>query len=417
MPSGDRVAVLVAAAGAAWESSALRELTGSGLVVLKRCVDLPDLLASAGSGQADVAVVAADLPGLDAAAITHLLRHDVRTVAVGAEGVRSLSRIGVVEVLPETSVDSLPDAVRRAVAEDLVTDPEPEPDLPTVDGDAMGDPGRVVVVWGPAGAPGRTTLAVTIAAELARRSRRVVLADLDPWGGSVAQHLGVLDEVSGLLAAARLVNAGELDRRRFAATRRAVGDRLEVLTGLPRPDRWIEVRDGVTTEILETAGQHADVVVDTGFALEDAEADLGRAGAGRNRMTLEALQLADDLVVVGSADPVGLTRLARGLVELTDARPGGVLRVVVNRMRDSLGWAERDIRGMVEGFARPVSVHFLPDDRVACDRALVAGQALTETGDSALRRGISGLVDAIAPESVTVAPTRGRRRAQAPNSR
>ena len=101
MSTGDRTTVLVAAAGAPWESTALRTMTGAGLVVLKRCVDLADLLASAGSGQADVAVVSADLPGLDASAVTHLLRHDVRAVAVGAEGIRGLARIGVVEVLPD----------------------------------------------------------------------------------------------------------------------------------------------------------------------------------------------------------------------------------------------------------------------------------------------------------------------------
>ena len=53
----DRVTVLLAAGGEPWEASALRLLDGDGLVVLKRCVDLADLLASAATGQADVAVV------------------------------------------------------------------------------------------------------------------------------------------------------------------------------------------------------------------------------------------------------------------------------------------------------------------------------------------------------------------------
>jgi MinD-like ATPase involved in chromosome partitioning or flagellar assembly len=188
---------------------------------------------------------------------------------------------------------------------------------------------------------------VSVAAELARRRRRVVLADLDPWGGSVAQHLGVLDEVSGLLAAARLANAGELDRRRFAATRRMVGERLEVLTGLPAPTAGRRCATAWPAEILERAAEGADVVVDTGFALEDAESDFGRPGAGRNRMTLEALRAADEVLVSAPptrwADPSGARAGRAG----GDA-PAGQLRVVVNRMRDSLGWAERDIRGMVE---------------------------------------------------------------------
>ena len=57
--------------------------------------------------------------------------------------------------------------------------------------------------------------------------------------------------------------------------------------------------------------------------------------------------------------------------------------VVVNRMRDSLGWSRRDIVGMVEGYVRPAGVHFLPEDRAAADRALVAGRSLVELGDSA----------------------------------
>ena len=43
----ERIAVLLAAGGEAWEASALRLLDAEGLVVLKRCVDLADLLASA----------------------------------------------------------------------------------------------------------------------------------------------------------------------------------------------------------------------------------------------------------------------------------------------------------------------------------------------------------------------------------
>ena len=57
-------------------------------------------------------------------------------------------------------------------------------------------------------------------------------------------------------------------------------------------------------------------------------------------MTLAALDAADEIVVVGSADPVGLSRLARGLVELRERTAGAPVRVVVNRMRPTLGWSE-----------------------------------------------------------------------------
>ena len=78
----------------------------------------------------------------------------------------------------------------------------------------------MVAVWGPAGAPGRTTVAAGVAAELARRRVRTVLVDADPYGGAVAQQLGVLDEVSGLLSAAR-VTAGGMLAERFGSVQRA----------------------------------------------------------------------------------------------------------------------------------------------------------------------------------------------------
>jgi MinD-like ATPase involved in chromosome partitioning or flagellar assembly len=257
----------------------------------------------------------------------------------------------------------------------------------------------VIAVWGPAGAPGRTTLATSLAAELARRGARTTLVDADPYGGSVAQHLGVLDEVSGLLSAARLTGDGVLEAR-FASAPRALDDRLAVVTGLPRPDRYAEIRHGVVEHLVEVAARHGHVVVDTGFSLEDEPAGDLTTRPGRNHLTLGAVDVADEVVVVGSADPVGLSRLARGLVELRERRAGAPVRVVVNRMRASLGWSERDIVGMVEGFARLAGVHFLPDDRATADRALVSGSSVAEAADSDLARALGPLVDALVPSSV-----------------
>jgi MinD-like ATPase involved in chromosome partitioning or flagellar assembly len=261
-----------------------------------------------------------------------------------------------------------------------------------------------VAVWGPAGAPGRTTVSVGLAAELAHRSHPTVLVDADAYGGAVAQHLGVLDEVSGVLAAARAANAGELDPTGLAGMARQVGDGPRVLTGLPRADRWTEVREPAFTQVLEQARTLARfVVVDTGFSLEVDGADpLGGSGPQRNAMTLTALERADEVLMVGSADPVGLARLARGLAELLEQVPGCTVRVVVNRSRASLGWREGEIHAMIEGFVSPRAVHFLPEDRAAADRALVAGRSLVECGESALRRAIAQVADALLGEEISV---------------
>ena len=390
------IVVLVVAAGAAWESPVL-ELIGArvGMVVLKRCVDVDDLLATSSAGQADAAVVALDAPGLDPTAVEVLHRHQVRVVAVGADSELArtrAARVGVDVLVGHDELDRLPDLLEAEVdgptfAEQLdESDPPPDPDRS----------GRIVAVWGPAGAPGRTTVATSLASVLARRGVRTTLVDADPYGGAVAQHLGVLDEASGLLTAARLTADGALEAG-FATVQRALGDRLSVVTGLPHGERWVEVRTGVVEHLLEVARSHGHVVVDTGFSLEDDPAGDLVARPGRNQLTLGAIDVADEVLVVGTADPVGLSRLARALVDLRERRAGMPVRVVVNRMRSGLGWSQRDVTGMVEGFARLAGVHFLPDDRVAADRALSTGTVVPDCGDSELAQGLTALSDAVVP--------------------
>jgi MinD-like ATPase involved in chromosome partitioning or flagellar assembly len=414
------ICVLVVAAGAAWEPRALAVLSRTrDAVVLKRCVDVEDLLASASTGQADVALVALDAPGLDAAAVEHLVRYRVRPVAVvahdGAGAVDAArmraARWGIKALLGDAELDRLGDELSA------LPDPSQMPTMlrspdPTDANPPRGpSEGRIVAVWGSRGAPGVTTVAINVAAVQAARGLATVLVDANPYGGSVAQQLGLTDPVSGLLTAARLAAAGTL-RDRFPTTVRSVGGSLCVVTGLPRPDRWMEVRAGVIEHLLEVAAHHGQVVVDTGFSLEhDPAAEVG-ARPGRNTLSLGAIGVAHEIVVVGAADPVGLARLARGLVELREVAGGTPLRVVVNRYRSTLGWSRDEITGMVEGFARVRAVHFMPEDQPSADRALVTGRTLVERGDSELGRAIEGVVDGLAPESVRSAPPSLWRRAR-----
>lgn len=413
--------VLVAAAGAAWEAQALERLRrgGSGIVLAKRCVDLSELLATASTGMASVAVVAPTLPGLDADSVAALRRAGLGVVLVAEPeelldgDTARLRRLGLEHLLPSTGLDRLVATVTDASASAVPSGRSAPGDhlgAGTAAGAVRATPGRVVAVWGPTGAPGRTTVAVGIATEVARAGRETLLVDADAYGGAVAQHLGVLDEVSGLLAAARAANTGRLDAERLAALARQVDGGLRVLTGLPRPDRWPEVRPTAFADLLDEAARLAQVVVlDLGFSLETGPVDpFGSSAPQRNEMTLASLEGADEVVVVGAADPVALARLARALVELGDVLPGVRPRVVVNRTRPSLGWSDREIRGMVEGFARPVDVHFLPDDRPAADRALMAGQSLAECGDSPLRTAMSDLAHGLLGDAVPP-PSRGRR--------
>ena len=414
--------MLVAAGASGWEPQALEAFSGAGPVTLvKRCLDLPDLLATAATGTAQVAVVSDQLPGLDVDSIDRLARDGVRTVAVGSavptgrggrDGLApraALLRMGVARVVDEDAVGTLAQHVLDAARQDPIRGDarreegalEPPPDLTPageVAGTSEGGRGRLMAVWGPTGGPGRTTVAIGIAAEAAARGRSAMVVDADPYGGAVAQHLAVLDEVSGLLAAARLANAGQLDQVRLAGLAREIGPRLRLLTGLPRPDRWTEVRPQALADVLGAARLLDEVVVvDTGFGLPATPLDPFASGPSRDETTLTVVEAADDLVVVGSADPVGLARLVRALRDVGEVRPAGADVVVVNRMRSSLGWSTREIGDLVGQVAPQSRMVFLPDDRAAVDRALVSGRTLVESGDSPLRRALSDLAELLVP--------------------
>lgn len=416
--------VLTAVTGA-WEAPLVSGLERSpGVVVVRRCVDLPDLLAAASAGHARAVLLSADLRRLDRAALERLTASGVAVVGLSdpdgpVPGVGStdaatrLRLLGVRHVVPaDAPADVVAEAVTAAVREleETVTGAaglpaglaDPAADLPrTVSDPAPPDgsddaeepsaPARLVAVWGPAGAPGRTTVAVTLAAELAAAGEPTVLADADTYGSSIAQVLGMLDEAPGLAAACRAAGAGSLDVRALARLAPEVSPGLRVLTGISRTARWPELSGAALEEVWRVVREIARwTVVDCGAVLErDEEVSFDSAAPRRNAATLATLEAADVVLVVGAGDPVGLQRLVRGLHELAEVVPTVVPdRVVVTRVRSSAVGPSprRRISEALGRYAGVTDVVLVPDDRAACDAALLAGRTLTEAVPSSPAR-------------------------------
>jgi MinD-like ATPase involved in chromosome partitioning or flagellar assembly len=196
----------------------------------------------------------------------------------------------------------------------------------------------MVAVWGPAGAPGRTTVAVNLAAEIAAAGHTVALVDADPYGGTIAPSLGLLDEAPGFASACRLAGGGALDRaelERIAQRYSAPRASFDVFTGLVGPSRWPELSGERVIAALDVIRGWVEVVViDTGFSLErDEELTSDQFAPRRNAATFAALAAADRVVAVGLADPVGLSRLLRGHGELVDLVEPERIDVMANRVR------------------------------------------------------------------------------------
>jgi MinD-like ATPase involved in chromosome partitioning or flagellar assembly len=230
--------------------------------------------------------------------------------------------------------------------------------------------------------------------------------DADTYAAGVATYLGLLDESAALAHACRLADQGLLDVPALerAAVKVAVsGAPLLVLTGITRADRWPEIRPGALATVLALSRALAEVtVVDCGFCLEsDEELSFDTLAPRRNGATLRALELADTVLAVGSADALGVPRLVRALAELEQAVPSAAPEVVLNRVRrGSVGRSpERQLREAWERFAPERGIRAcLPADSAAADAALLGGSVLLETApDSALRQAVAGLAGTAEP--------------------
>jgi len=270
------------------------------------------------------------------------------------------------------------------------------------------DPPRVLAVWGPAGAPGRTTVAVNVAAELAMEGRRVILLDADAYGASVAAHLGLLDESAGLAQACRLADQGRFDAAALERVRVPLTlgtGSLDVLSGLTRPERWTELRGPALAVVLDVCASLYDhVVIDSGFCLEaDEELSFDTMAPRRNAAALTVLGYADRVYAVGEATAVGLPRLVRSVPALLDAAPRAQAVVLMNKVRQSAvgRFPERQLREAWERFGPPLPIgSFLPFSSEVADLALRNGNVLAESApQSELRRAVRSLVCAPAQRS------------------
>ena len=407
--------VLTAVEGA-WESDLVTALEGSaGYTLARRCPDVADLLAAAAAGLGEVALVSPELRALDRSAVHELAAHGVRVAGVTAPGddlgERRLRQLGLSVVLradlPSHELDDALDTL-GAPLDRAAPDESPAPEPPD---DAV-EEATVIAVWGPTGAPGRSTVALNLAAELAA-GVPTLLVDCDTYGSSLAQALGLLDEAPGMAAAARAADQGSLDLPALARLAPEVSAGLRVLTGIPRAERWTELRAASVAHVLTIARRLARfVVVDCGFSIEDdEELSYDTLAPRRNAATLTALEAADELVVVGSAEPVGLQRLVRAVQDL-GAVPAPEPTVVVNRVRASAVGArpERRIHEALARFAGMDDLTFLPWDQQSLDAAMFAGKSLAEQAPSSeLRRAIASLAGRYAGASPELGGRRSRR--------
>ena len=316
-------------------------------------------------------------------------RAGVRLLPIGPADSRVASRFGLPASLPP---DTPAAQVMAAVTAERAT----------ADTEIPAQPPRVLAIWGPQGAPGRTTVAIQLAVELVRAGRRSALVDADSVAPSIALQLGLGDESPGLAAACRRAQLGSLDVAELARLSTPVetsAGMIDVLGGLNRPSRWPELAPGRLRATLAMTREWQDeIVVDVAAAFDEDDDLLGPEGPQRHGATAAVLLEADAVVAVMSADPVGVSRFLRGYAELRHLVGDTPVTVVANRVRPGpLGIDARgQIRRTLSRFGGIDEVAFVPQDQRAADAAALHARAIADVAPrsqlvSAVRRIAAGL--------------------------
>lgn len=310
-------AIALAAPGLVVESQVIAGAASHGIEIRRRCVDAADLLGACMGGAGLPAVITARLPRLSVDAVTRLRESGsmVIGIAVKPEECAELSALGVDQVIepcasaPEV-LTRLSNALESGSDSRGVWNVGMPDEMPT---DAA-TPARVIAIWGPAGAPGRTTTALVLARALSQHGRTVII-DADSAAPSIALALGLAEDLSGLILACRHAETGSLSSRSLASSMSVLSPSYCALTGLMSARRWPELRPRALERVLEQV--RADfryAVVDVGSAFSNGESSLPSLTAPAD----VALAEADVIVAVCHAEPLGAARFLHDLPHLAE---------------------------------------------------------------------------------------------------
>lgn len=366
----------------------LAAVVEAGAVIVRRCVDAADLLAAAMLEPTAVVVLSATLPRLDAEVVERIAAYQrpVIGVAEDADDTDVLTRWAVTWCVDARDVDELialiddvgrPASGLSQVQAPRVTSHEPAsapdagvwtPRLPPAQ-QVPRPPGRVIVVWGAAGSPGRSLTALGIADEIARSGRRCCLIDADLQAPSLDLDLGVVSDTSGLLVLGRQADRGLLTEQALLASARDVRPGLALVTGLPFPHQHGDVRPAAMRVLVDVArATFDDIVVDVGaVALESGVPTSSMSDHDARDIAAAFLDGAELLVAVTRDEPRALARLARAWVQPT------IPAVVALVSSTGPGQARAALRAA--GVGAPVEVVRLDP---GWDRAARTGASLAE---------------------------------------
>ncbi len=370
--------------------------------IVERCLAADQLLECARGGRVDAMLVAADLHRLSRTSLAELARTRVPLVVLAWYPDDEQMQAMRCPVLP---LEADPERVRGALLAALrgeyrgpvpaTAEPEAEPETPVRRDDDQNISMSVLAVAGGHGSPGRTTVALNLAAALGAVAP-TVLVDADLSGPSLAAYLDA-DPTRNLymLAHAEPETSREWERAIEQETQ-PLGPRSPqgvLLCGVPKPEMRIGISPRFFEQMVaELRQRYRYVVLDVGADLLGAEAAVHRAALGVSRQ----------VVLVSSADLVGLWHARTALGALKNLLQIGAERValIVNRHdrryhhgREEIEWA----------LGIPTAA-VIPYDHRGVQRALLAQQPLVLDRRSRAARALLDLAERVHGGNIVLPP-------------
>ncbi|MFW2381977.1 MAG: AAA family ATPase [Acidimicrobiales bacterium] len=339
-----------------------------GVAVLEICAATPSVVVLAGLEVEDAAILAADIdrrdPGIGVLALV---------ADRSPDDVVTILRAGARDVL---DLDATDEELRASMGDVLTLVAERQRGLIER---GSGPPRRVIVVAGPKGGSGKTTISTNLAAGAAKRyPGHVLLVDLDTQFGDVPSALGLEPEHS--IADASAISENERTALKVFLTQHETG-----LAILAAPQSFAESSDLRDDQIKRTVGalidEFAMVVIDTSAGVDEA--------------SLVAMELASDVIFVATPDVPAIRSVKKQLDALDAIGMYGPRRhLVINRSDARVGLSATEIEetiGLPADFQIPGSRQFPMSTNEGIP--MIVG----ERRDKAMRP-LEQMVDFFAPE-------------------
>lgn len=372
------------------------------LVVAERCLAAEPLIACARAGQVDVVLVAFDLHRLGATGLDELVRTRVPLVLLAPPDVAERTELGAGAVLPldadALAVRAALHAAARGERVAVRSQTEPVERLAAPPGTDAAAPQRalsVLAIAGGYGSPGRTTVALNLAAALGAVTP-TCLVDLDMASPSVAAYLDA-DVTRNLYMVAHYAPETQRDWDRVLAREaQPLAGRSRqgvVICGVPKP----EMRGALTPGFLEQLVPHLRRRYQ--YALFDLGPDLLGPEAALHR---GALGLADQVLLVASTDLVGLRRAKDTLAVLREQLGVDPARIalVLNQHDGRFGWGRTEIEWQL---GQPTAA-VIPHDHAGAARAALAQQPMVLDRRSRAGRAMLALAERLHGRDLELPP-------------